>query len=139
MPPRRKVGAVKHLTISVRTAEMVGAFTSAHNRTLEVAMKRFLVVATCLALGALVMLSVGHAPAQQGDQAVKDNRAKIKALQEERVALLSQVAKIGEVQYKLGTIDVGQFAAAELDLVNSQIEYSETAEERVGYLEKAAR
>jgi hypothetical protein len=102
-------------------------------------MKRFLIAAICVGLCALALLSVAHVPAQQSDQAATDTVAKLKALQKERVAMLSQAVKLLKLQYEGAAavaVDFQQITAAEMDLVNAQIEYSEAPEERIAHLKE---
>jgi hypothetical protein len=106
-------------------------------------MKRLAIAAICVALCALALPGVRHAPAQQHDQAVtsyaaklKVLQAKLKVLQKERIAILSRDVKILELQFKLGAADFNQFATAEVELVDAQLDCSDTPQERIAYLEK---
>ena len=108
---------------------------------MENGMKRLTICAMFAGLCAVaVFFGDRHAPAQQRqDQAVRDDAAQLQALQKERIKMLSATAKRVETQFKLGAADYQQFVAAETELVNAEVEYSESPEERVGYLEKGSQ
>ena len=101
-------------------------------------MKR-LAIATICARYATGFASVRHAPAQQHDKTATSYAAKIKALQEERIAILSRAVKIVTAQYMAGTADFKELAAAEMELVNAQLDCSDTPEERIAYLEAGSK
>jgi hypothetical protein len=99
-------------------------------------MKRLVIATIFIALCALALPGVRHAPGQQHDQTATGYAAKLKALQKERIDILSRNVKILEVQYKVGAVDFKQFAAAEMELLDAQLDCSETPTERIAYLEK---
>ena len=68
-------------------------------------MQRLAIATICVALCALALPGVRHAPAQQHDQTATSYAAKLKALQKERIAILSRNIEILLVQYKAGTAD----------------------------------
>jgi hypothetical protein len=127
------------LTVNVWQAPIVLKLNWGSNhllRPLEAAVKRIAVAAVCAGLCGLALLIARYAPAQQQDQAAKDHAAKIKALQKERIDVLSQAVKILEVQYRTGVVDFQQYAAAVMDLIGAQLEYSDVPEERIARLEE---
>ncbi|MGA2256137.1 MAG: TolC family protein [Thermoguttaceae bacterium] len=64
------------------------------------------------------------------------NAAQLKAIQDERIKLLTQVVEILTSQYKVATVDYPQVASAESDLCNALLDSTDEPEKRVALLTK---
>ena len=63
----------------------------------------------------------------------------IKALQKERVKLLTELVEIYTAQFRVGTTSCEFFLCAEADLVNAQMDTTDKHEDRVALLEQAVK
>ena len=74
--------------------------------------------------------------AEPRPKASGDDAAELKALQNERIKLLTQVVDILASQYKVGTVDAPQLFSAETDLCNALLDSTDEPEKRIALLTK---
>ncbi|MGO9109803.1 MAG: hypothetical protein ACLP9L_11275 [Thermoguttaceae bacterium] len=93
--------------------------------------------ATAMA-GLLILLAimVPAAAAEPQPKASDNDAAQLKALQDERVKVLTQLVEVLVSQYKLGIVDLAQVASTEDELCNALLDSTDEPEKRVALLTK---
>ncbi len=85
-------------------------------------------------VGLLVSLATVVAAAEPPSKASNDVAAELKAAQAEQVKTLTQLVEVLTAQYKTGTVDFAQFASAEAELCNAQLDATDGLEKRIALL-----
>jgi hypothetical protein len=85
--------------------------------------------------GLLLSLAILVPASAAGPQkASKDDAAELKAAQDERIKVLTQLVEGLTAQCRTGSADLGQVFAAETDLCNAMLESTDDPEKRVVFL-----
>jgi hypothetical protein len=81
-------------------------------------------------------IMVPAAAAEPQAKSSGNDAAQLKAAQEERINLLTQVVEILTAQYQAGTVDLAQVSSAENELCNALLDSTDEPEKRVALLTK---
>ena len=88
--------------------------------------------------GLLIFLAIvaAAAAAEPPPKTSDDDAAQLKAAQDERVKVLSQLVDVLTANYKLGLVGFAQVSSAENDLCNALLDSTDEPEKRVALLTK---
>lgn len=99
-------------------------------------MKRFATAIAIIGLLSFLKITVPAAAAEPQPKASDDDAAQLKAAQDERVKVLTQLVEELTAQYRVGTADVAQVSSAERDLSNALVDSTDEPAKRVALLTK---
>jgi hypothetical protein len=86
--------------------------------------------------GFLIVLAINASAAEPQPQPSGNDAAALKALQEERIKVLTQLVEVLTGEYRVSTVDFNQLFSAENELCNALLDSTDEPAKRVAVLTK---